>query len=464
MELVDFNIQSRAEAWHKLVDRLNQFLSNTEQLAVSPSLNQAEIEQFVRKPLESGLGLEEALDRVLTGMQQYAVHTPHPSYYGLFNPRANFPSILADTITATYNPQMAAWSHAPFAAEVERYLIDEIAKRFGYNQADGVFASGGAEANQTAVLCALNQLFSNYATQGLMGVTKRPIIYCSTEAHHSVLKSARSSGLGGDSIRSIDVDNSLKMDLEKLKTQILNDIADGHQPFMIVATFGTTGAGSIDPIKEIHEIVDNFGMWLHIDAAYGGALAWSSEHKDVCKYLHLADSITYDLHKWMSVPMGCSVLVTRDQEILHKTFRVTTEYMPKDAKDLAVTDAFTHSIQWSRRFIGLKLYLGLLTFGWDGYSTLIDHTLKLNSQLKELLSPGWKVINDSVLPILCIVPIEEGPSVATICQRVVDSGKAWLSVYPVSGVPSLRICITNYQTSSEHLEQLVTLLNEVVKD
>jgi glutamate/tyrosine decarboxylase-like PLP-dependent enzyme len=161
--------------------------------------------------------------------------------------------------------------------------------------------------------------------------------------------------------------------------------------------------------------------------------------------------------------MGCSVFVTQDQEILHKTFRVTTEYMPKEAQDLAVTDAFTHSIQWSRRFIGLKLYLSVLTFGWRGYQQLIEHTLSMKDHLIQLLEPQWKITNQSELPIVCCVPREQNVDVAQICQQVVSSGKAWISVYPVNGVPSLRICITNYQTNEQHLKQLVDLLNQFLK-
>ncbi len=462
MEQIDFNITSRGHVWHKLVDSLNQYLDQTEQLAVSPSLDQDEISKWVRQPLQDGLGIDQAMNHVLQGMRQYTVHTPHPSYYGLFNPRANFPSILADTITATFNPQMAAWSHSPFAAEVERYLIDEIAQAFGFEQADGVFASGGAEANQTAVLCALNHAIPHYATKGLVGQSKQPIIYCSTEAHHSVLKSARSSGLGGDCVHTINVDNSLKMCPESLEKQIKQDIQAGYAPLMVVATFGTTGAGSLDSIDEIHQIVDNYGLWLHVDAAYGGALAWSPPHIPLCRPLRLAHSITYDLHKWMSVPMGCSVFVTQNQEILHKTFRVTTEYMPKEAQDLAVTDAFTHSIQWSRRFIGLKLYLSVLTFGWQGYQQLIAHTLTMKDRLVELLNPHWKITNDSALPIVCCIP-KEPVAVEKICQQVVASGQAWVSVYPINGVASLRICITNYQTQESHLVGLVDLLNGLLK-
>ncbi len=463
--MLDPTTKEQRELWTYLTQELQSFLDRTSDYPVAPSLDQSEVRAFLQSDvLEAGVGTKAAIDHVILGMKNHTVHTTHPAYYGLFNPRANFPAILADTITATFNPQMAAWSHAPFAVEIERLLIQQLGDKFGYQTIDGVFATGGAEANQTALICALNSHFPNYATTGIAGIAGKPVLYCSTEAHHSVLKAARASGLGSEAIRPIPVDNFLAMDCNQLKINIEQDLKRGHKPFMVVGTFGTTGTGSIDPLLKIAQIVDNYGLWFHIDAAYGGALALTDIGKRHVAGISKSHSLTFDIHKWLAVPMGCSVFITNQDQILSQSFRTTTEYMPKDASDLDVVDPFTHSIQWSRRFIGLKLYLSLLTFGWNGYQEMINRTLNLGDYLREqLLAAKYKIHNHTVLPVVCFSAPESEKSSAEICQHIVNSGKSWLSIYPVDGTSTLRACINNHQTESSHIDDLVDLINQFAK-
>ncbi|MES1223523.1 MAG: pyridoxal-dependent decarboxylase, partial [Bacteroidota bacterium] len=161
----DFTKEDRKNAWDYLISQLEAYYANTSSIPVSPRLNKEEIKNFVCHTFDVSQHYDTAIDHVVKGLKQFAVHTPHPMYYGLFNPRSNFPGILADTITATFNPQIAAWSHSPFAAEVENKMLIELGKKFGYNEQhiDGVFTSGGAEANLTALLCALNDVIPDHA-------------------------------------------------------------------------------------------------------------------------------------------------------------------------------------------------------------------------------------------------------------------------------------------------------------
>ena len=457
--MLDLDNKQRNNLWTTLLESLEGYLDQTESYRVSPVLDLQQIQNYIKQlPLESGVDPSLALEHVITGMERFTVHTPHPSYYGLFNPRANFPSILADTITATFNPQMAAWSHSPFCSEVENHLVRQLAHKFGYGEADGVFASGGAEANQTAVLCALNHHFPSYLQSGARGLQNDPVIYCSSEAHHSVLKAARCCGLGAHALREIIVDNSLQMSPEALEKAIDEDLKQGKAPFLVVATAGTTGTGNIDPLNHIADIVDNYGLWLHVDAAYGGALIISDEHRQHLSGIERSHSITFDIHKWLSVPMGCSVFITSDPQILDFTFSTKNEYMPKDAAGMSVKDPFTHSIQWSRRFIGLKLYLSLLTFGWKGFEAMIHHTLDMGDYLRaRVQEKGWQIHNQSKLPVVCFT-VPSTSNTFDISQRVVASGQAWISVYPIRGESTLRACITNYATQTSHLDKLIALI------
>ena len=176
----------------------------------------------------------------------------------------------------------------------------------------------------------------------------------------------------------------------ELENQIQKDIALGHQPLMIVATAGTTGTGAIDDLAAISKIAKKYQLWFHVDGAYGGAAILNSNLKATLKGIETSDSIILDAHKWLSLPMGISLFLTSNKNILNKTFRITTEYMPREANELPIANLFSHSIQWSRRFIGLKLYLSLLFYGWEGYDQIIEHQRQLGVFLKaQLIASNW---------------------------------------------------------------------------
>lgn len=462
----DLFAEERKDVWNFLTEQLELFYNNSYSRKVSPELNVQDIRAFIN-PLSKTVKYKDAIQHVLNGLEKYMVHTSHPMYYGLFNPRANFPSAIADTIAAIYNPQLAAWSHAPFAAEVEAELIKSFAEKFGYNvnHADGVFTTGGAEANLTALLAAMNNKFSEYANEGLHSLEKQPVIYCTEESHHSLIKAARVVGLGINAVRKIPINDKLQCLLPALENLIEADLQEGFEPLMIIATMGTTGSGIIDPVKDFSTIAVKYGIWLHADAAYGGAAILSEKYKHLLNGIELADSITFDAHKWMSVTMSASIFLTRHKEILNQTFRITADYMPKEAGSLNITDPFTHSIQWSRRFIGLKVYLSLLIFGWQGYEETINHQFLIGKLLKEKLKENnWIIFNETDLPIICFGKkyfLADANAALQISNKIINSGMAWLSVYKVSHTNTLRVCITNYLTQEKDLDKLIKILKNV---
>ena len=461
---------AKKELLDQTLEMLLDYYEHTHQFSVSPVLDKSAIRAAVRAcDFEQKLDPVQSIHQVINGLKEYSVHTPHPNYFGLFNPRSHFPSIVSDLITAVFNPQLAAWSHSPFANEVESYLIQAFGEKFGFDpaQIDGVFAGGGAEANQTAVLCALNHLIPNYGTNGLFGLESRPLIYCSAESHHSIHKAAMTSGLGHQAVRSIPVNDRLEMDLAHLKQQLEKDISDGHRPVMIVATAGTTGVGAIDDLRGIGRLAKEFGLWFHVDAAYGGAAVLHADLKIYLSGISEADSITFDAHKWLSVTMGTSLFICSHPEILAKSFRITADYMPKEAKNLDIVDPFTHSIQWSRRALGIKVYLSLLMFGWKGYEEIIGHQTGMGHFLREELErAGWSVKNFSPFPVVCFTDPEHDcdPNfVPSIVQSVLGSGKSWISSYPIRGKAVFRACITNFDTEEVHVNELVNEL-DVARD
>ncbi|MFX0113176.1 MAG: pyridoxal phosphate-dependent decarboxylase family protein [Candidatus Hodarchaeota archaeon] len=470
-EIMDLDTQSRIDLWRHVTKVIESYITTVHQSQVASELNPEKI-RFLLNSMQftDSLAPKDAVDFVVQGLWDHQVHTPHPCYFGLFNPAPTTMGIAADTLAAAFNPQLAAWSHSPFANEVEQHLIRIFGSQFGYDVTTtaGTFTSGGTEANLTALLTALSETFPEFAERGVRGLVGQPTLYTSAECHHSIIRAARTCGLGSDAVRLIPIDQSLQMDVKMLREQIASDSNAGYTPFLIVATAGTTNAGMVDPIARLADVASSANVWLHVDAAWGGAAVFVPELRSALEGIERADSITFDAHKWLSVPMGAGLYVTRHPDILRRTFSISTGYMPTDAHGLNVIDPYMHSIQWSRRFIGLKIFLSLAVVGWDGYRAVIKHQVSMGDLLRRKLEEdGWRIVNKTKLPVVCFINDQDRdrePSrfIETVAKKVVSSGKAWISTtYLNKDVAVLRACITNYRTESEHISALTTILRRV---
>src|SRR5947209_12467745 len=320
--------ETRRALWERLAAAIEKYLNGVGEARVAPELSTDGVGAIsaIREALapfdfERPVAPAAALDFAVDGLWRWQVHTPHPRYFGLFNPATTPMGIAADALVAAFNPQLAAWSHSPLAAEVEQHLVRAFAGRFGFDpaRAEGTFTSGGAEANHTALVAALNRAFPEIGRRGLLALRSQPVLYVSPEAHHSFLKAARLCGLGTEAVREVRVDSSLRMIPEDLAARIEEDRAAGLSPFLVVATVGSTSAGAVDPVAELAQVADEAGgLWLHVDAAWGGAAALVPELRWLLDGTARADSLTFDAHKWLSVPMGAGVYLTRHAGILER--------------------------------------------------------------------------------------------------------------------------------------------------
>ncbi len=461
---------NRERLWGTLREIVESHLRNIEQVPVSPVLNPQRIRSLVESfHFKEPVDADKLMREIGSALIDNQVHTSHPSYFGLFNPAPTTMSIFADALVAALNPQLAAWSHSPLAVEIEAHLVRSFAGKIGYSvaESDGCFTTGGAEANQTALLSALYAQWPAALRNGLSSIPGRPTFYVSSEGHHSFLKAARVCGLGDAALRQVPVGEDLRLDLDQLRQMMREDRLQGSLPFMIAGTAGATGSGAIDPLRGIATVARQEGVWFHVDAAWGGAAMLVPELRGALEGIAEADSITLDAHKWLSVSMAGGMFLTRHREILGRLFSLQTAYMPKDAGELAAADPYTHSLQWSRRFTGLKLFLSLAVAGWDGYAKVLQHQTRMGELLRaRLRSEGWQIVNDTSLPLVCFTDVKCLTSLqdhGRFADAVVSSGKAWISTIQlgVEKQPALRACITNYKTEERHIEALVLLLRQI---
>ena len=441
----------------RLADAIEELQSGPVDPQPDPDALRTKLAQFdFRQPLDPLDASQSVIDLLRDGI----VHLMHPAYFGQYNPSVAFPAVLADQITAHFNPCLSAWSHAPAAVEIERHTVEAVGGLAGWrpDEIAGHFTSGGSEANNTAALMALTAACPDFAENGARAFGGQPRLYVSAESHDAWFKIAHQAGIGRAAVRPVPTDGAGKLDPQALERQIRTDRAAGDSPVFIGATAGTTNAGMIDPLDDCFAVSRTHGAWFHVDAAWGGAGLVSPDCAGHLRGIEKADSITLDAHKWFAVPMGAGMVLCRDRDLLGQTFRVAASYMPDSTA--AGVDPYTHSMQWSRRFMGLKLFLSLACMGWSGYRDHIEQALRLAEALKSRLAgSGWRVVNDSPLAVVCFVDGRGQAEPEATAADVVNAGRAWLSTTLFEGRPVLRACLTSHFTGEEHIAVLVDELN-----
>jgi glutamate/tyrosine decarboxylase-like PLP-dependent enzyme len=439
------------------------FRARIRQLPVVPTGTPAEIREHLARhfgDFSESRPITDVSRDVADMLRRWTLHSTHPRYFGLFNPDIHPGSIAADALAAMYNPQVGGWTHAPAANEIERYTLDFLMRRFGFDPSRSYanYTSGGSEANHTAVLVALAARFPQYDEGGAAALGVRPGIYVSTESHHSFVKIARATGLGTSAVRVVPATDRFEMDVDALARRLDEDAAKGEPPLMVVATAGTTGCGAIDPIVRIADLCAKRGIWLHVDAAWGGGALLLPALRPHFDGIERADSVTWDAHKWLSVSMGAGMFFTRHFDAVRAAFEVHTSYVPP-ALDGTI-DQYQTTMQWSRRFIGLKLFMTLAELGERGMQRHLAHQVAMGDALRtKLRDAGWVVVNDTPLPLVCFTHprIRSGATTTTaITERVLARRQAWLSeVVLGERERTLRACITSYRVEPRDLDVLI---------
>jgi glutamate/tyrosine decarboxylase-like PLP-dependent enzyme len=426
---------------------------------VTPTIDLAAFRrQLAMFDFETPRPLEDLLTWTISQLERGVVHLTHPRYFGLFNPAPAFPAECADRIAAAFNPQLATATTSPVAVELEAHVVRAVARRAGFPpNATGHFTTGGAEANYTALLCALTRADPRFAIEGARAFDGPPRFYVSRDSHLAWVKIAHQAGIGRAAVRFVATDGRGRMHPGALRDAVAADRDAGCVPVMIAATAGTTNAGMIDPLPACAEIAGGFGLWFHVDAAWGGAAIASERLRGLLHGIEQADSMTIDAHKWFATTMGCGIFIARDAAVLSSAFQVATGYMPSAARGL---DPYLTSVQWSRRFLGLRLFLSLAAAGWAGYARHVERSIDLIRHLAEdLAKRGWVIENEPSLGVLCFVPARQRDGeVRAIVGRVLKSGRAWVSVAVFEGREVIRACVTHGGTGRDDIDALVDAL------
>jgi aromatic-L-amino-acid decarboxylase len=372
--------------------------------------------------------------------------------------------IWGDALAALYNPQLAASWHAPAAQEIEHHTLEFLARVIGYDAKVAHFTTGGSEANLTALLAATSAVFPHVVDTGAGIAAAHGAVYVSTQAHHSIHKAMRVAGLGNRALRQVPCNREHQMDVSALRQMIDLDASAGRTPIMIVATLGTTTAGAVDDLDAIAKVARANSAWLHVDAAWGGAAGFAPALRGLFRDIGTADSVTWDAHKWLSVPMGAAMFFCRRPDALRSVFHVETGYIPEGHE--SSEDPYLSSLQWSRRFIGLKVFLTLASQGQSVIAARLEHQLSVAAYLRDrLMDSGWKILNRTPLPVVCFTHgrLTTRGLVSAIADELASAGRAWVSEALLPEGPVLRACITNDETSKEDADLLCEELDRALR-
>ncbi len=458
---------------HKLVDRISDFMATMPAGKVTPGETPAQ----VRAALGSTKGLPEQgsdagglLDEASQFLFDHSLFIGHPRFMGFITSSPAPIGALADLLAASVNPNLGGWVLSPAATEIEAQTVRWIAELLGYpTDCGGLLVSGGNMANFTGFLAARRAKATwNVRADGATSPDGRKLlVYTSAETHTWVQKAADLFGLGTGAIRWIATDNRQRMDVGALRKAINEDLKKGDLPFLVVGTAGSVSTGAVDPLPELSAVCKEYGLWFHVDGAYGGFAAALPEELGCppdLKGLSLADSVAIDPHKWLYAPLEAGCVLVRDREMLHDTFSFHPPYYyMQEHEEEPELNYHEYGPQNSRGFRALKVWLTLRQVGREGYVRLMADDIALTRQMFALVSQEAEleaVTGDLSIATFRYVPsdLERGTVEteeylnklnAALVERIHASGELFITNAIIDGKFLLRACIVNFRTSIE---------------
>lgn len=404
------------------------------------------------------------------------VHWGHPSFLGYFASTTTAPGIVGEMFAAAFNVSAMTWRTSPAATELETVVLNWMRQMLGLPaEFTGIVYDTASVGLLHALAAAREELNLDVRRAGLSGRADVPtlVVYASDQAHNSLEKAAITLGIGEANVRRIPTDDDYRMNVEALRASVEEDLRVGRRPLAVIATVGTTSATSVDPVPEIARLCREHGVWLHVDAAYGGALALLEEGRWAMRGTEDADSIIFNPHKWLFVPLDFSTLYVRRPEALRRTFALIPEYLRGDAARAGepVRDYMDYGIQLGRRFRALKAWFVIRAFGREGLAARIREHRRLARIVADWIETDedFELLAPVNMGVVCFRAHRFGGHEATteaelntlnecLLDRINATGEAYLTHTRLRGRLALRIAVGNILTTEQHLTAAWSLI------
>jgi aromatic-L-amino-acid decarboxylase len=462
-----------ADAGHALVDWIARYLTEVEHYPVLSRNAPGEVrEALTSAPPELGTGFASLFADFERAVLPGITHWNHPAFFAYFSITGSTPGILAEFLTAALNVNGMLWRTSPAATELEQVTLDWLRQLLGLEDRWFGIITDTASTSTLLALAAARESRPelDVRRRGLAGRPDLPTlrIYTSEQSHSSVDKAAITLGFGHENVVHVPVDADWRMQPDALARAVADDRARQLLPLAVVATVGTTGTSSIDPVPAIADICGREGLWLHVDGAYGGMAAVVPELRSTLDGVARADSFVVNPHKWLFTPIDCSVLYTRRPDVLRRAFALVPEYLVTSAPE-TVVNYMDYGFQLGHRFRALKLWAVIRIFGAAGLAERVRHHCALAREFASWVdaNPEWQRAAPVPFSLVCFrfaprgVPPEVADErTAAILEYVNNSGRAYLSHTKLAGRYVLRLAIGNLRTEHRHLVDTWQLLQE----
>jgi glutamate/tyrosine decarboxylase-like PLP-dependent enzyme len=456
---------------HQMVDDLIDYWEGIREEKIWKPIPE-EVKTFLDQPIpETGQAPEEVYREFKENIFPYNKGNVHPRFFAWIQGTGTPMGTFGDLLASGMNPNAAIGEHS--AMYVDRQVVNWCKELMNFpSEASGILVSGGSMANITALTVARNSFGEEKIRQrGLKAASAQLLIYCSVETHSCIQKAAEIIGLGTDAVRKIGVNELFQLDTAALRTQIETDLQAGFLPFCLVGTAGTVNTGAIDPMEELLAISKEYGLWFHVDGAYGALAKLDPTYATALKAIEEADSLAFDLHKWLYVPyeVGCTLI--RDAKKHRDSFAITPNYLLQEKRGLSggLDSVNNYGFELSRGFKALKVWMSLKEHGRAKYAAMICQNNRQAAFLAELVEqhPNLELTAPLSMSITCFRMIQPGWAEKALQElnkeillRLQEEGIASPSSTILNGKYTLRVANTNQRTRMEDMDLLV---NEVLR-
>ena len=439
---------------HRMADWVADYREGIDCRSIVPRVRAGEIAAATSASMPGDpAAMAEILDDLDAVVMPGIVHWGHPAFLGYFGSTSNGPALLGEIAAAALNVSAMTWKTSPAATELETVVLGWIREMVALPATfTGVVYDTASVAVLHALAAAREAMGIEARARGIAGRSEISALraYASDQAHSSLEKAMVVLGLGEENVVRVPSDADFRMDVDALRIAMDADVARGLRPMAVVATVGTTSSASVDPVREIAEVCRQRGAWLHVDAAYGGALAVLPEGRWAMDGAELADSVVVNPHKWLFTPVDCSALWTRRPEAFHEAFALVPDYL---AATEAAIDLKDYGPALGRRFRALKLWAVLRWYGGEGLRALIREHVRLAQLFASLVEgdPAWEVVAPHPFSTVCFRR-RDGDNDA-IARAATASGELFVATTKLRGQSVIRLAIGNAQTTEADIRR-----------
>ena len=459
---------------HQVVDWIAEYLSHPERYPVLSQNLPGQLKNAIPSEApETGEAMEALLEDLDRLVVPGVTHWNNPGFFAYFATSGSAPGILGEMLSAAFNVNAMLWRTSPSATELEEITLEWLRQLMGLPESfQGVIYDTASISTLCAIAAAREAAGLNIREMGLSAAGVKLRMYASEHVHSSVDKSAITLGIGQAGLRKIRCDSEFRMESEALETAIREDRANGWHPFCVVATTGTTSSTSIDPVPAIADICDREGLWLHVDAAYGGFAAVVPEMRWVLEGADRGDSLVVNPHKGLFVPLDLSVLYCRRMNVLRNAFSLVPEYL-RTGESEEVKNFMDYGPQLGRRFRALKFWFVMRYFGIEGLRSRVRYQIALANEFAEWVdkSEDFERLAPVPFSLVCFRARPQGDHnedrLNALNERLMNEinarGKIYMSHTKLAGKLTLRLAIGNIRTTRDHIRLAWDELNQVLE-